>query len=116
MLYYLPNGIEVLNFARTLLADDGLIFIATVNPSSSLVKNNDPPAIGGEYINTLLSKKNFELLNNFEVIDYSPYRTNMLIDLYKKNKLAMIGYFSGIKKVNTFDPDGNHVFLLLKKK
>lgn len=113
MLYYLPNGIEVLNFARTLLTDNGLIFIATVNPSSSLVKNNDTPAIGG-YINTLLSKKNFESLNNFELVDYSPYRTNMLTDMHKKNKFAMIGYFLGIKQVNTPDPDGNHVFVLLK--
>jgi len=114
MLYYLPNGIPVLNFARTLLTDNGLIFIATVNPSSSLVKNKEIPAVGSEYVNVLLSKKNFESLNNFELVDYSPYRTNIFIDLYKKNKFAMIGYFIGMKQPYTPDPDGNHAFILLK--
>jgi len=114
MLYYLPNGTEVLNFTKTLLMNNGLIFIATINPSSSLIINKKIPAIGGEYVNMLLSKKNFQALINFDVLEYVTYKSDIFIDLYQKKKLAMVKYLIGMKKPYTLDPDGNHAFILLK--
>lgn len=117
MLYYLPHGIQALNHARTMLTDRGIIFITTLNPSSSLIKNKILRNIGSgiEYVNCFMSRKNFESLEGFKMIDYSCFKSNMLLDMHMGRKYMFPLYFFGFKKINTFDSDGNKAFILLEK-
>jgi hypothetical protein len=41
---------------------------------------------------------------------------DMFNDMYKHNKFKMIKYMAGLKKPYSVNSDGNHAFLLLKKK
>lgn len=114
ILYYLPNGVEVLRHARTLLNDGGMVLITTANPSSTMVTTKEIPILEKPWINLYLSRKNFEQLEGFELVDYTPLRTNMLIDV-AKSRLMFLPYAIGIKRASTYDSDGNHAFVLLKK-
>lgn len=119
MLYYIRNNYSILEHTRNMLSDDGLIFIATTNPESPYLRNKLKSAFVGPGVNMVLSKYNFESLENkigLKLLDYTPYRTNLFIDLYdgKNKKLNMAKYFLKLKKAYVPDPKGNHVFLLLK--
>lgn len=116
MLYCLPNGMDILRHARTLLADRGMILVATINPYSSLIKIYPGTGPGIECTNCLLSKKNFESLDGMEMVDYSCFRSDMLIDMQHGRRYKFPLYRAGLKKVNTFDVDGNKMYVLLKKK
>ena len=115
MLYYLPDGVAALRHARTMLRDGGLVLISTANPSSTMITGGRYTSIENEWVNCFMSRKNFESLDGFELVDYAPFRGNMLHDFQYKSRAYVLLYLAGLKKVNTFDPDGNHVLVLLKK-
>jgi len=120
MLYYLPDSYSILRHTKNMLTDNGLIFIATVNPQSSLVKNGLVPSLGGDFANIMLSKKNFESLKTklgLEMIDFTTYRTPLFIDIHssKNKKIKIAKYILKLKKAYVPDPDGEHIFLLLRK-
>jgi len=119
MLYYIRNNYSILEHARNMLSNNGLIFIATANPESSYLRNKLKSVFTGPGTNMVLSKYNFESLENkigLKLLDYTAYRANLFIDLYSNTnkKLNMIKYFLKMKKAYVPDPDGSHVFLLLK--
>lgn len=119
MIYYMRDNYSLLNHVKSMLNKDGLIFIAAANPESSYFRNQLKSVIGGPGTNMILSKTNFESMeekNGLKLLDYTSFRTNMFIDLYtsKHKKLDMMKYFLKLKKAYQKDPDGSHVFLLLK--
>lgn len=119
MLYYMRDNFSILKHTKKLLSKNGLIFIATTNPESSFLKNELKTVFQGPGTNMVLSKQNFESLEEklgLRLIDYTTYRTELFFDMYsKKNKkINMIKYFLKLKKSYVKDPNGNHAFLLLK--
>ena len=115
MLYYLPDSFAVLKKCHEMLNDNGLIFISTINPQSSIIQGKLTPTFQ-PHVNIYLSKTNFSSLEDYELLDYTAYMADMFNDMYKHNKLKMIKYMAGFKKAYSVNPDGNHAFLLLKKK
>jgi len=119
MLYYMRDNYTLLKHTKNMLSDNGLIFIATINPESPYLRNELKSTFTGPGTNMVFSKNNFESLEKkigLRLLDYTEYRANMFLDLYtnKNKKLNMIQYFLKLKKVYVPDPDGNHVLLLLK--
>jgi len=115
MIYYLPDSYSILKKCHEMLTDNGLLFISTINPQSSLVVEKLVPAFQ-PHVNIYLSKMNYTNLNNFELLDYTTYMPDMFNDMYKHNKFKMIKYMTRLKKAYSKNSDGHHVFLLLKKK
>lgn len=120
MLYYMRDNYIILKHTKNMLSDNGLIFIATINPESSYLRNELKDTFTGPGTNMVFSKHNFESLGNkigLKLLDYTTYRPNIFLDLYtsKNRKLNMIQYFLKLKKAYIPDPNGNHVFLLLKR-
>lgn len=116
MLYYVKNPISVLNHAKSLLTENGQLFISTYNTKSAILRNNPDFIESG--MNIILSKKNFESLIGFELLDYTVYGANMFLDRVK-GKGAPINEIKNYlkfhaKKAFTEDPNGHHAFLLLK--
>ena len=66
-------------------------------------------------VNIFLSHTNYEHLENFELLDYTKLNVDMFNEIYFNNKIKMIKFMIGLKKPYSINPDGNHVFLLLKK-
>ena len=119
MLYYLYDSISILNHAKTLLTDNGMIFISTLNPESPNMYNENSP-LPNKSINVILSRKNFESLKGFELVDYTTFRTPLYSDIYiEKNpilkKLKIMKYVLKLAKPYVKDPTGEHAFVLLKK-
>ena len=115
MIYYLPDSYSILKKCHEMLTDKGLIFISTINPQSSIVIEKLVPTFQ-PHVNIYLSKTNYSNLDNYELLDYTAYMPDMFNDMYKHNKFKMIKYMAGLKKAYSVNPDGNHAFLLLKKK
>lgn len=122
MLCYLPDSFSILNHAKNMLTDNGVIFIATLNPQSSIMYSEQSP-LPNKTMNVLLSKQNFKSLNDneLELIDYTEYASPLYRDLYtEKNpmvkKFKILQYTLKFKKPYFQDPDGEHAFILLKKK
>lgn len=119
MIYYMRDNYALLNHVKSMLTKNGLIFIATANPESSYLRNELKSVIDGPGTNMVLSKLNFESMekdHGLKLLDYTSFRTDMFIDLYtsKHKKFNMAKYFLKLKKAYHKDPDGSHVFLLLK--
>jgi 2-polyprenyl-3-methyl-5-hydroxy-6-metoxy-1,4-benzoquinol methylase len=117
MLYFLPDSYEVLKCVKNMLTENGLIFIASTNPESSLVKGELKQYISGSVM--LLSKKNFESLDNkigLKLLDYSTYRADYAYELLtNKNKnLVRLKFLLIRRKLISPNPDGNICFILLK--
>jgi SAM-dependent methyltransferase len=115
MIYYLPDSFVILKKCHEMLNDDGLIFISTINPESSLVQKKLVPTFQ-PHVNIFLSKTNYSNLKDFELLDYTAYMPDMFNEMYKHNKFKMIKYMAGLKKPYSLNTDGNHAFLLLKKR
>lgn len=115
MIYYLPDSFSLLKKCHEMLNEDGLIFISTINPQSTLVKEKVVPTFQ-PHVNMYLSKINYSNLDNFELLDYTVYMPDMFNDMYKHNKFKMIKYMTRFKKCYSLNSNGNHAFLLLKKK
>lgn len=115
MIYYLPDSFSILKKCHEMLTDDGLIFISTINPQSSLILEKQTAGFV-PHVNAYLSKTNFSNLKNFQLLNYTSFMPDMFNDMYKHNKFKMIKYMTGIKKPYSINSDGNHAFLLLKKK
>ncbi len=118
MLYYQRDSYGILENVKKMLSSDGLVFIATMNPQSSIIKNEltKIPTYGA---NMVLSKKNFESLEDkigLKMLDYSTYRSNLSYDYHSgKNKiLVFLKYYLKLKDAIIQNPDGNYAFVLLK--
>ena len=61
MLYYLPDSFSILKKCYEMLTNDGLIFISTINPQSSLIQGKLTAAFQ-PHVNVYLSKTNFSSL------------------------------------------------------
>ena len=84
MIYYLNDPISVLNHAKKFLSDGGLIFIATYNANSPLLKKY-PQIIQG--VNILLSRKNFENLSGFRIMNFTNFQPDIFIERYKTSSM-----------------------------
>ena len=115
MIYYLPDSYSILKKCHEMLTDNGLIFISTINPQSSMVQEKLIPTFAS-HVNIYLSKTNYSNLKDYELLDYTEYMPDMFNEMYKHNKFKMIKYMAGLKKAYSVNVDGNHAFLLLKKK
>ena len=115
MIYYLPDSFSILKKCHEMLTDSGLIFISTINPQSSIIQGKLVSTFA-PHVNIFFSKTNYSNLEDYDLLDYTIYMPDMFNDMYKHNKFKMIKYMSGFKKAYSVNPDGNHAFLLLKKK
>jgi SAM-dependent methyltransferase len=118
MLYYTKNSLAILKHVKSMLTENGIIFIASYNTLSSFMSTIIP--LEEEYLNMILSKMNFESLRTsmgLELVDYTTYRGDLFLP-YKKNKTRFdlvkrhIKFY--FKKGFVSDPNGQFVYLLLK--
>jgi 2-polyprenyl-3-methyl-5-hydroxy-6-metoxy-1,4-benzoquinol methylase len=118
MLYYLRDSYAILKCVRNMLNHDGLIFIATINPQSNILKNQLKSELYNFNANMVLSKKNFESLDNklgLEILDYTTYRSDYAIsNVTNRNKNIGKWNFLKHRKRSKPDPQGNIAFTLLK--
>jgi 2-polyprenyl-3-methyl-5-hydroxy-6-metoxy-1,4-benzoquinol methylase len=120
MIYYFQNPISVLSHAKKMLNDEGIIFIATHNPSSSVISEKKMPQLIENGMTVILSKKNFKELGTIglKLIDYSTFEPHMYIDRIKGNGdplEELKNYFKYfIKKAYSPKDDGHIAFLILK--
>jgi len=117
MISFMRDNYAVLKCVKNMLTPNGVIFIVDPNPKSPFVKEGLPHRL--PYANMILSKKNFESLQNkvgLELIDYSVYRSNLAIDFRRgaNKKYSFLKYFLKLKKAFELDPEGNLQFVLLK--
>ena len=118
MIYYLPNSYAILKCVKNMLTPNGLIFIATYNPESMILKNKLKPYMGNN-INMILSKNNFESLNDklgLEMLDYTTYTSNVSLDFAtnRNTTIAFLKYRLKLKKGLVLNPNGFFAFVLLK--
>lgn len=116
VITYHRDPLSLLAQVKEILTDKGIIFIATINPSSSLLKKMDIDPSGA---NVVLSKKNFETLKEkigLRLIDYQTFRTDYYLDLTagKDANITNLKYYLNLKKAYVPDRNGNHAFLLLQ--
>ena len=119
MLYYQRDSYAILEKIKEMLSPEGLIFIATTNPQSSIIRNQLRGKLPTYGANMIFSKKNFESLEEklgLKMLDYTEYRSNLGYDYHtgKNRVLVFLKYFLRIKKAVISDPDGNFAFVLLK--
>lgn len=119
MICYMRDNYSLLNHVKSMLNENGLIFIATTNPESPHLRNKLKSVFQGPATNMVLSKHNFRELEDrmgLKLLNYTTFRTDIFFDLYnKKNKkINMLKYFLKLKKPYVADPNGTHAFLLLK--
>lgn len=114
-IYYFRDNLKILNHAKKFLKEGGHIFISTINAESPTIFKTKPhmSSIG---CNLLLSKKGFENLSGFKLIDYTLLAADYHMDmiLKKNNKAAAIKYFLKLKPIYRYDKEGYHTFILLK--
>jgi SAM-dependent methyltransferase len=82
MIYYLDDPITVLNNAKKFLNDNGFIFIATYSVISPFFKKY-PKVMEG--VNIMLSRKNFENLVGFKIIDFTNFRSDLFLERRKQS-------------------------------
>lgn len=115
MIYYLTDPISVLNNAKKFLNHDGLIFITTYNTASPFLKKY--PKIIEDSMNVVLSKKNFESLDGFQVVDITNFRADIFLERIKNpttlNELKNFIKFH-FKQPFTESEQGHQSFILLK--
>ena len=120
MIFYLQDPISVLVNAKKMLNDEGIIFVSTYNPSSSMIHKNILPELIESGVTMMLSKKNFEQLEDIglKLINYSTYEPHIYIDRINGNGNALseakIYFKYHIKKSYSPRGDGHIAFLLLK--
>ena len=85
MIYYLNDPISVLNNAKKFLNPDGFIFIATYSVISPFFKKY-PKIMQGD-TNIMLSKKNFENLSGFKIIDFTNFRSDLFLERRKQSNV-----------------------------
>jgi len=115
MIYYIRDNYALFDHVKNMLTANGLIFVSTVNPLSSLLHEFLLP----QAANMILSRKNFESLHEklrLELIDYTTYSTNHYFDVVKSKykKITALKYYLKLRESYTLDPNGNEAFLLLK--
>ena len=122
-LYYFQDVFAILNKVIPMLNENGILFITSINPESDLMLKNKF-WIGG--CNVLMSKKNFQSLNNFglQLMDISSVNDNLYVDfrLRKDGKIGgftfwrnFLSYGSKLKNMISFSENGVHNYVLLKK-
>lgn len=122
-LYYFNDCFTILKKVSQMLAKNGMLFIATINPESSFRLENKLWTQGSI---TALSKQRFASLNylGLELIDVTSYDDNFYIDYlsHRKNLITTkkfiinaIFYFLKLKKLVTTKQNGINNFILLRK-
>lgn len=122
-LYYFNDCFSILKKVSELLSNEGILFIATINPESTFRLENKSWTQG--FI-VVLSEKNFASLSNLglELVDVTSYDDNLYIDyfLHKNNLLTTkiffvrtLFYFLKLRKLTTNKQDGINNFYLLRK-
>lgn len=122
-LYYFQDSFSILHKITKMLNNNGLLFIATVNPESIFRLTNK---IWTQGCKMCLSKQVFELLEQFglELINVTEYDDNLHIDyfLHRKGELSdakfwqnVLFYFLKLKNIMSFNSNGINNFILLKK-
>lgn len=117
VIFYLRDNITILKQIKNILTPDGILFIVTMNPSSTLIKNN-LLRLNEENSQMIFSKKIFESFEKsigLKLLDYTTVMSNFYNELdNSKNKLfTFMKFFLKYKKAYTEDPNGNHSFILL---
>lgn len=118
-IYFLRDTLGVLKMLHRMLNKDGMLFIATTNTESPHFRR-DSFEIRPASLNMIVGKKFYESLKDsagFEFLDCTTYRPNIVEDMHpSKNKtMSFLKYRLGLKKAYVKDPDGLHLFILLKK-
>jgi SAM-dependent methyltransferase len=117
MLYYATNPYAVLKHAKGMLTKDGLIFVATQNPSSTYIANLEVPDLIENAVNVFLSRKNFESLEDkigLKLVDYTTFQSNIQLDrVLHVNEMSIFLKYR-FKKAYEQSPNGHHAFVLLK--
>lgn len=115
MLYYSKDPIAVLKHAKSMLNENGLIFITTENPQSSLIRNMAIPSLLEDQVNVFPSIANFQSLEKIglKMIDYTVMKSNIQLDrvLHTNEIIIYMKYL--FRNAYIQNPDGNHIFLLL---
>ena len=115
MLYYLKNPISTLEYAKKCLTKSGMIFISTYNTNSSIFRQNNK--FFEPSYNIVQSRKNFETINDFKLIDYTTYDSEMITNAVNKTNYSDIlkNYFKFyFKKSFKENNNGHQAFILLK--
>lgn len=115
MMYYVKDPIMMVNHAKNFLTKSGLIFISTYNTNSSEFRKNKN--FFEDSYNIVQSKKNFETLNGFKLVDYTTYKSDMITNMVNNTDKTNI-----LKNYLTFhfrkpfeeDIDGHQAYILLK--
>lgn len=123
-LYYFSDSFIILNKLSTMLENNGILFISTVNSESSFRLQNK---IWTQGCKMCLSNKIFRNLNNYnlQLQDITSYDDNFYIEyfLHRKGKISTLTfwkdsilYLSKLKKIITVKKnDGINNFILLRK-
>ncbi|WP_428324454.1 class I SAM-dependent methyltransferase [Nitrosopumilus sp.] len=122
-LYYFEDPIDILRKIVLMLKDDGILFIATINPESNFRKEHK---IWTQGCNVCMSRKNFQELQELGLscLDVSSFDDIVYKNfyLYKKGELRKYSFYSnlfscilGIKKMTIPKDEGIHNYILLKK-
>jgi SAM-dependent methyltransferase len=122
-IYYFENPEKILKKIKSLLNKKGIIFLVTVNTSSTITQNLKT---WGDGMKICLGKKNIEMIAktlDLDIIDCEAYKDNFYVDfaLYKQGKInsflfwiKTLAYYLKIKNIYVKDENGNNLFVLLK--
>lgn len=122
-LYYFNDSFSILKKLESMLENDGVLFIATVNPESEFRLQNK---IWTQGCKMCLSKQVFKNLNNYglRLEDVTSYDDNVYIEyfLHKKGKMTDIKFWKNLmlyllkmKKIIKIKDNGVDNFILLRK-
>ncbi|CAI9832227.1 hypothetical protein IBTHAUMO2_640002 [Nitrosopumilaceae archaeon] len=92
-----------------------MILVVTGNTTSTLMEPSSHPMYP-KTMNCLLSRKNFQSLSGLDMVDYSPFIPRMLTDVQIGRRYTFPLYCLGLKKITVFDGNGDHTYVLLKRR
>ena len=118
VIYFFRDTTSILKMLMDMLNPNGVLFIVTTNTDSSLLtKESIGPRPAS--LNMIAGSNFYKNLNGigFDLLDISVFRSNIGVDMHpsKNKKLEFIKYRLGLKKGFVKDPDGQQMFILLKK-
>lgn len=119
LIFYIRDNFTLLKQAKNLLSENGILFIVTFNPSSTLIKNN-LLRINKENSQMIFGRKIFESLEKsvgLKLIDYTTVHSNFYneLDTSRNKLLTFLKYYLKLKQPFTENIDGNQSFILLSK-
>lgn len=117
LIFYVRDNFTLLKQAKNLLSSNGILFIVSFNPSSTLIKNK-LLRINEENSQMIFSKKIFESLEKtigLKLIDYTTVYSNFYneLDVSKNKFFTFLKYYVKLKQSFIENTNGNHSFILL---